>query len=136
MEMEAPMSTHIVNPEGYKPPTFDPKELWLEERRKGIGGSDVASVLNAGYGCRRRLHYDKTGVPPDFGRPEDEISILERGTELEDIIAEKYSRKTGRKIRRMPTRVSRDNAYMRVNVDRVILNDDRGPGVLECKSAQ
>jgi putative phage-type endonuclease len=111
------------------------REEWLEQRRQGVGGSDAAAIFNEGWGCARRLYYDKTDTPPDFQRTEREESILRRGTLMEELVAEEYSFITGRKIRRMPTRVSKKYPWMRVNIDRQILNDERGPGVLEVKTA-
>ena len=38
---------------------------WLEYRRKGIGGSDVAAVLGLSPFCTARdLYCDKTGIKP------------------------------------------------------------------------
>lgn len=110
-------------------------QQWLEERRLGIGGSDVAAVFNEGYGCAAALYDDKTGKQPDYQRPDSEQRILERGTILEDAVADRYVRETGRKVRRMKTKVSKDFPFMRVNIDRQILGDERGLGVLECKTA-
>lgn len=110
-------------------------EEWLAERKKGIGGSDAAAVLNEGYGCARALYYDKTGVPIDFIHSEATERNFERGNVLEDLVADLYTKKTGRKIRRQSARISKTHPWMRVNMDRQILNDERGPGYLECKTA-
>lgn len=112
-------------------------EQWLAERRKGIGGSDAAAVLTEGYGCPRALFLDKSGVEPDFQHTEAELGLFERGHALEPIIARKFVEKTGLKVRRMPTRVSAERPWMRVNVDRCIETVDpaEGPGYLECKTA-
>lgn len=132
---------------------------WHAQRRLGIGGSEAAAMFNEGYGCHRRLISDKRGMPDDFVRPEREEAILERGTELEDAVADKFVRETGLKVRRQPARVSKEFPHARVNMDRQIvgvsleqileltidratgqsfyadyLGDDPGPGVLECKT--
>jgi putative phage-type endonuclease len=111
------------------------RQAWLEERRQGIGGSDMSDLFQIEpYGCQRRLWYDKRDQAPDFER--ETTGAMERGTELEDIIADKYCREIGRKVRRANKPfVSSAWPWIRANIDRVILNDDRGPGVLECKSA-
>lgn len=110
---------------------------WLAERRKGIGGSDAAAVLSEGYGCPRALFLDKSGVEPDYQHGAETLGLFERGHALEPIIARKFAQTTGLKIRNMPTRVSADRPWMRVNVDRMIcsLEDANGPGYLECKTA-
>ena len=39
------------------------EDQWLDWRRKGIGGSDVAVALNSSpYRTARELYYDKIGV--------------------------------------------------------------------------
>lgn len=112
-------------------------EEWLAERRTGIGGSDAAAVLSEGYGCPRALFLDKSGVEPDYQYGEVELGLFERGHALEPIIARKFTQATGMKVRRMPSRVSAERPWMRVNVDRCIETIDpaEGPGYLECKTA-
>ena len=41
---------------------------FLQDRKQGVGGSDIASLFNIGWGCKRRLFYDKTNTPEDFPR--------------------------------------------------------------------
>lgn len=109
---------------------------WLEERRKGIGGSDCASLFNIGYGCKRRLFYDKRNIPADF--PREESTLMRLGTALEPLFAEIYAEQTGRTvcIKTKPF-VSRDIPELRVNVDRTITRkavEDHQFGLLEIKS--
>lgn len=114
---------------------------WLAERKKGIGGSDVAAVFGEKYGCPRALFFDKTGVEPDYEHSEASLDLFDRGHALEPIVAERFARESGWSVRRMPARVSKDKPWMRVNVDRIILSVDgaepgyEGPGYLECKTA-
>src|SRR5262245_38151315 len=54
------------------------REKFLEQRKLGIGGSDVAHLFNEPpYGCSRRLWLEKRGIPPDY--PESPTDIMERG---------------------------------------------------------
>lgn len=114
---------------------------WLAERKKGIGGSDAGAVFGEKYGCPRALFLDKTGVEPDYEHSEATLDIFERGHALEPIIADRFARETGWKVRRMPARVSKEKPWMRVNVDRLIESVDNaepgyeGPGYLEAKTA-
>ena len=116
-------------------------EQWLAERKKGIGGSDAAALLSEGYGCPRALFYDKAGVEPDYRHSEATQGLFERGHALEPLIARRFSKDTGLVVRNMPTRVSAERPWMRVNVDRMIHSLDAGdfagmgPGYLECKTA-
>ena len=107
----------------------------LAERRLGIGGSDMGDLFQIEpYGCQRRLWYDKRNQTPDYDKQTTEQ--MQRGNELEDIIAQRYSKETGKPVRRANKPfVHPDYPSIRANVDRVILHDERGPGVLECKSA-
>jgi Phage-related protein, predicted endonuclease len=116
--------------------TAEERAAFVAERKKGIGGSDVASLFNAGYGCRLRLWRDKRNEVPDF--PRDESDLMELGNVLEPFFAEKYKRKTGRDIVTLNEPVVHpEHPELRVNVDRMIndVNDDnRDVGVLEIKS--
>lgn len=134
---------------------------WHAERALGIGGSESASLFNAGWGCERRLVMEKRGQQPDYQRTKREEEILERGNELEDIVADKFVRETGLKVRRQPSQVSKTYPHARVNMDRQIVAVDEnhllslttdphsgispleeiikpgehiGPGYLECKT--
>jgi predicted phage-related endonuclease len=118
------------------------QELWLGERKKGIGGSDAAAVLAEGYGCPRALFYDKSGVEPDYEHTDAEKGFFERGHALEPLIADRFARETGMRVRRMPTRINAERPWMRVNCDRMIPSQAAtlsqgliGPGYLECKTA-
>lgn len=127
-------------------PTLD-RAAWLAERNTFIGGSEIYELLNIpqyGKGCARALAYRKTGLEPDYPTelPED---LFERGNELEPIVAAKYERETGRKVRRTAsdeagyavTRRHPDHPYLGVHTDRVILagfGDVKETGDLELKT--
>jgi predicted phage-related endonuclease len=136
------------------------KQQWLDERRKGIGGSDAASLFpdDSRYGCSTRLWYEKRNTPQDYERTAAEKKILDRGNRLEEVVADQFSLEFGFKVRRHPTRVMDGAEFMRVNIDRqivgvtreeltlywpqietelqaVIGDDSCGPGVLECKTS-
>jgi predicted phage-related endonuclease len=119
------------------------REHWLQERRKGIGGSDLRHLFareleelnEADAGCELRLWFEKIGQQPDY--PEIPNDLFERGTELEPLVAGKYERETGRKLRRQPARVNKDYPWARVNMDRQVLaghGDVTDTGVLEIKT--
>jgi predicted phage-related endonuclease len=126
------------------------RTAFLEERRTGIGGSDIASIFNVGYGCRRRLWYDKRGVEPDFLR--EETKAMRLGQLMEPWFADEYREATGRMVEpRFFQFRHQDHRELTVHVDRVVFKDlvkrgefydsvhintpDRdNPGVLEIKS--
>lgn len=75
--------------------TFTREDL-LAERLTGVGGSDVARLLNIEpYGCARQLWYEKRGAEKEFEPFADRQEILDRGNELEPVIARMYQKKTG-----------------------------------------
>src|SRR5437773_9144411 len=111
------------------------KTDWLEERRLGIGASDMSDLFQIEpYGCQRRLWYDKRGTMPDY--PPEETLAMQRGSELEKIIAERWAREKHTKVFRVHEAIVH-SAYpwARAHIDRRILRDGRGPGILEVKTA-
>ena len=104
---------------------------WLEDRRKGIGGSDVATVLGLNkYKSVYQLWLEKT----------DQIEVTSAqseaaywGNTLEEVVAEEFSKRTGKKVRRR-NRVFEHPKYpfLRANIDRDIVGEN---AVLECKTA-
>lgn len=105
---------------------------WLEERRRGIGGSDAAAVLNMHpRKCALRLFYEKRG---ELSLEDEETEAMYWGTALEPAIATGYEKRTGRKVRRQPMKASRKHPFMLANIDRQIIGDPRGPGIYEGKN--
>lgn len=107
----------------------------LAERSQGIGGSDCASVFSLGYGCARRLWYEKRGVPADY--PFDGNKATRLGKVLEPFFADEYAAETGREVRnpgQCDTR--RDIPELLVHIDRLIWRGDEDGewGVGEIKS--
>jgi predicted phage-related endonuclease len=73
------------------------RQVWLEARKKGIGGTDWEDILNLRpYGCARRCWYEKRGVEPDYFVDEDK-GVLRRGKLLEPFVISEFERKTGRR---------------------------------------
>lgn len=107
---------------------------WLAERLTGIGGSEAASVFNVGWGCRRRLAYEKRGIEADW--PFDETLLMELGSLLEPWLANQYALATGRTLSAPSSFSHPEHPELRVNVDRIIspVPEHDGPGVLEIKA--
>lgn len=108
-------------------------EEFLAARKRAIGGSDIASVLNAGrYGCQRKLFYDKKSKPRDF----DDSDRMEfrRGRRLEAAAADFYVEKTGRELHPLKTVRVPGKPFLAANLDRAIAAKDRKDlGALEIK---
>ena len=66
------------------------REDWLEYRKKGIGGSDVAAIMGISpFATIRDLFYNKTGVQPVIQEEEESNWVAkEVGHRLEDLVAE------------------------------------------------
>lgn len=81
------------------------REDWLEYRKKGIGGSDVAAIMGISpFATIRDLFYNKTGVQPVIQEEEESNWVAkEVGHRLEDLVAEIFSKKTGLEV--FPVRV-------------------------------
>lgn len=108
------------------------RQQWEQQRRTGIGGSDAASVFNVGYGCRRRLFYDKRGIEPDY--PFDESLIIKLGNLLEPFFADQYQEQTGRVLSKSESREHPQFPEARVNPDRIITPESPDYGILEIKA--
>ena len=114
------------------------RKEWLERRRTGLGGSDAAAVLGlSAWKSPLALWAEKSGLVEEPNL--DELEWIEWGRVLEEPIAAKYVRVTGRKLidhGRHALRVSAERPWMHCTIDREIVPiDERGPGDLSIKNA-
>ena len=111
------------------------REQFLKERLTGLGGSDIHHLFNAKpYGCARKLWYEKTEQASDY--PVIASNVMKRGNKLEQLIRDEYVEVSGRKIRRVNRMITNDSLpWAMCHLDAEIVTiDDRGTGILECKS--
>lgn len=103
-----------------------------EQRSKGIGGSDAAVVVGLSpFKSPYQLALEKRGeAPPD----EEETLAMKFGALLEEPLVQHYCDVTGRDVRRQPIAFHDRYPFMLANIDRQILKDSRGPGILEVKT--
>lgn len=126
----------------------DLEQQWHDERRKGVGGSEVHNlfpVLNLAdkdevgsrYGCPRRLSYEKLNIPPDYQHTPETLRLFDRGHIMEEYAAERYAEKNGvRVFRSAKSWTSPTWPFMRCFVDRrQKIDGDHKRKVIECKSA-
>ena len=74
------------------------REEWLDWRRKGIGGSDVACIIGISpFRTARDIYYDKLNIAA-VEENEGNWVAMEMGHLLEDLVAKIFERKTGLKI--------------------------------------
>lgn len=109
------------------------RQRWLEERRRGIGGSDAAAVMGLSpWASPLSLWVDKTREVDDDGQSEE----MEWGTALEHVIARRGAARHGLRIGPCPGILAHpDRMWQRVTVDRYALDADRRPyGLVEVKN--
>lgn len=106
-------------------------EAWHERRKHSIGGSESPTILGVNpWETALELWERKTGRRPN---PET-TPAMQRGTYLEPLAATIYAEQTGRKLRRVNRLLRhKEHPFMTGNLDREILGDSRGPGILEIK---
>lgn len=95
-----------------------------------IGGSDIAAVLGKSrYKTPYRLWCEKTG---QIEQKVSNLEAVEMGTRLEQFVADLFSVKTDKSVRRAPKAYQHpDYPYMVAHVDRLITGTDE---LLECKT--
>lgn len=107
------------------------REDWLELRRNGIGGSDIAGILGLNkYKSPMGVYLDKVGESPH----EDETSEAAYwGNMLEDVVAQEFGTRTGLAVGNDTRMLSHpDHPYLIANLDRVVIGK---PEIIECKTS-
>lgn len=101
------------------------KAAWLEARRRGIGGSDAAAVAGVSrWRSPVEVWLDKTGQLADQAA-DSEAAYW--GKVLEDVVADEFTRRTGKKLRRRNAiLVHPEHPFMIANVDRVVVGEEAG----------
>lgn len=90
---------------------------WLELRRGGIGGSDVAAIAGLDpWKSAFAVYLDKVGMAP----PDEDSEAAYWGRELEPFVVRRYERDTGRRAVEFPYLLrSRSHSFALANVDRL-----------------
>lgn len=104
------------------------RDIWLEERRKGICGTDVAAILGIDeYRCALDVWQDKRGMLPD----REPNEAMKQGIEFEDYIARRFQEASGIEISDICHNIgSKQYPWALCNPDRWIVSENAG---LECK---
>lgn len=108
------------------------RKEWLLQRRTGIGGSDVATILGLNkYSTPYQLWLDKTGqIEVDDS---DVSEAAHFGNILEEVVASEFTERTGKKVRISNKMYShKDHPYLTANIDRDVVGEN---AILECKTA-
>ena len=114
------------------------REEWLEYRRQGIGGSDVAVIMGISpFATSRDLYYDKIGVKPIIEEEEKNWIAKEVGHSMEDFVAQAFAKATGLEV--FPVRIMFRHPYypfMICDVDFFVRMPDGSYAILECKTTR
>ncbi len=107
------------------------REAWLEQRRSGIGGSDVAAILGLSkWKTPLDVYLEKRGELP----PQPETEPMRWGTLLEPVIIREFSERHGvRVVRGEGIKRHQDYAFMLASLDGWA---PEVPAVVECKTAR
>ena len=107
---------------------------WLEYRRKGLGGSDAAAVLNLSpFRTARDLYFDKLGIVT----ADDQANwvALEVGNLLEPLVARIFGKKTGLKIYQRKCMFQHPHyPWMLADLDYLVVLPDGTIAILEIKT--
>lgn len=105
------------------------REEWLEERRKGLGGSDASVVVGLNpYNSLYSLWAEKTGRLP----PQEDNEAMRLGRDLEQYVAQRWEEKSGKKVRRLNAILKNERyPFAHANIDREVIGENAG---LECKT--
>jgi putative phage-type endonuclease len=114
------------------------REEWLDIRKKGIGSSDAAAAVGLNpHKSQLELWMEKTNQDAALPKPDpnDETSPMYWGTLLEPIVAAHYTKRTGRRVRRINAVLQHPSEpWMLANIDREVVSDG-DVQILECKTA-
>ena len=103
------------------------RQAFLDARRQGIGGSDIAAILGLSpYKTPFQLWQEKTGrFEPSFGPEQEER--MHWGNVLEDVVARHYATQRGCKVQRINTQMHHPRWPVIIgNVDRVRVRVQEG----------
>lgn len=110
-----------------------PREDWLQARRQGLGGSDVAAILGrSAWRTPMDVWLEKTGR--SNGEPESER--MRWGTLLEDTVAKEWASRDACSIMRLGTVADPVKPWRTASLDRAVLvpRTRRAASLLEVKT--
>lgn len=104
-------------------------EEWLNLRKLSIGGSDAGALMGMNsYKGQIGVYADKMGLV----EPTETNEAMRLGNDLEAYVAERFTEKTGKKVRNDNFMYSDDEyEFITANIDRVVVGENAG---LECKT--
>jgi putative phage-type endonuclease len=118
------------------------REQWLNERKRGVGGSDVGKVLGVSdWGTAVDVWLEKTGR----SAPVEQTEAMWFGNEMEDAVARRYAAETGVEVVRHNFMAFDEDCHLLGNIDRLVKANGSGAPAhqgevrtavgLECKTS-
>lgn len=107
---------------------------WLEARRTGIGGSDVAPILGLSkWSTPLQVYQQKRG---ELGE-QPENDAMRWGRYLEPVVRQAYADQTGNEVRVLPTMIRHPvHEFMVANLDGFVAPEHAPRRVFEAKTAR
>ena len=108
------------------------REQFLLDRKKGIGGSDVASILGVSpFRTALEVYHDKTSPELSLDEPTED---MQRGVRVEKYILQEYAERSEVELNtNIPTIVDQEYQFMRANIDAKVVGQNV---VIEAKSTK
>lgn len=103
---------------------------WLRSRQLGIGGSDAGAILGVNkWKTPFQVYIEKT---EEINEVNEQSEAAYWGTELEDLVAREFAKRTNKKVRRKNAILQNSEyPFMTANLDREIVGEK---AFLECKT--
>ena len=103
---------------------FD-KEAWLDQRKAGLGGSEIATILGENkWSSKQQVFYSKIGVYDD-ARPVEQSEPARWGNLLETAVAMEWGNRYEREWIHIPVILQSDeNSWELANIDGFTLSED------------
>ena len=107
------------------------RKAWLEARKQGLGGSDVATIACLSkWKSQVQVFLEKTQA---IEQEDVQSEVAYFGNVLEEVVAQEFAKRTGLKVQRRNAILQHpEYPWMLANVDRLIVGERIG---LECKTA-
>ena len=107
------------------------REAWLKVRNDSIGGSEAAAIVGMNpWKSAYTLWLEKTGQSQQEDISDNEC--VHFGTILEQVVADEFCRREGKKVRKCGLFRSNRYPFMTASFDRLLVGEDAG---LECKTS-
>jgi putative phage-type endonuclease len=108
------------------------RERWLELRRQGIGGSDVAAICGvSAYASALKVWLEKLGQLPE----QEDNERMFWGRMMEPLVADVLAERTEVRLHKVPMMLAhREHPWMLASLDRLADCDVHGAGIGEIKT--